>query len=93
MTGCVRANRLPKCVFASDSSLKKKGRGAFDYRTDRNKNITAVKWFDSTPVHILSSYSAVEPVDCVNRWSFTEKKYVTVQRPRLISLSNKYMGE
>jgi len=53
--------------------MKNNGRGSHDYLTDVNSNIIFLKWFDNKPVHLISSYVGVEPIDMVKRWSVKDK--------------------
>lgn len=92
MVGVVRSNRLLGCRFETDKSLKSRGRGSFDVRTETNKNITAVKWYDNKPVHVVSSFCSAEPVEEVRRWSARCKRYIDVSRPHIVGEYNKYMG-
>lgn len=90
--GCVRHNRLPGCRFEDDRTLKKRGRGSYDYRVEQTSNIIAVKWFDSKPIHMVSSFVGIEEVSQVERWSLKEKKTLAIPRPNIIAQYNKYMG-
>lgn len=91
-TGTVRINRMRGCKLKSDETLKNEGRGSYDFCTDKNRNIVAVKWFDNKPVHVASSYQDVAPVENVKRWSLTEKKYIDIPRPAIIKEYNLNMG-
>jgi len=65
--------------------MKKQGRGSTDFHTEENDNIIAVKWFDSEPVHIISSYAGINPIGSVRRWSLTEQRYVMIDQPRIVN--------
>lgn len=90
--GAVRANRLPGCVFIDDKTLKKQGRGAFDFRTEIGNNILAIKWFDNKPVHLVSSFLGPDPVNNVRRWSAEKRSYIDIPRPHIIEQYNQHMG-
>lgn len=90
--GCIRHNRLPGCKLEDDKAIKKRGRGSYDYRVETSTNIIAVKWFDSKPIHMVSSFIGVEELTHVERWSSKEKKMVSIPRPNIIGTYNKYMG-
>lgn len=90
-TGTVRSNRIPGCIMKADNILKKSGRGSFDYHTNQD-NIIAVKWFDNKPVHLLSTYKGIQPVEPIERWSVAEKGYIQVPRPDIIKEYNTNMG-
>ena len=51
-----------------------------------------VKWYDNKPVHLISSYSGVEPRDKWNRWSVASKQRVEIDRPPFVKDYNCYMG-
>ncbi|XP_049782512.1 piggyBac transposable element-derived protein 2-like [Schistocerca cancellata] len=54
--GTVRPTRLKGCNLKADSELKKQGRGSHDYRTETERNIIALKWYDNKSV-VLASYT------------------------------------
>lgn len=72
--------------------MKSKGRGSFDFRTETGNNIRAVKWYDNKPVHIISSFEGIEPINAVQRWSVKENRYIEVTRPYIVDCYNKNMG-
>lgn len=92
IVGAVRHNRLPGCRFEDDKVLKKKGRGAFDFKTEVQQNIFGVKWFDNKSVHMVSSYVGIDPMNNVQRWSTNERRYIEIPRPQIIAEYNQYMG-
>uniref|UniRef100_A0A4W4FR38 PiggyBac transposable element-derived protein domain-containing protein n=1 Tax=Electrophorus electricus TaxID=8005 RepID=A0A4W4FR38_ELEEL len=71
-------NRLASCQL-EDKSLAKKGRGSVDSRVEKEDNIVIVRWYDSKSVTMISSYSAIEPQDKVNRPHIV-KEYNTFMR-------------
>ncbi|CAH1958842.1 unnamed protein product [Acanthoscelides obtectus] len=91
-SGTVRIARLPGCQMKSDAELKKEGRGSFDFCTEKNENIFAVKWFDNKTVHVVSTYIGLQPIENVKRWSSSEKKFIDLPQPYAIQIYNKYMG-
>ncbi|XP_049809306.1 piggyBac transposable element-derived protein 2-like [Schistocerca nitens] len=54
--GTVRPTRLKGCTLKTDSELKKQGRGSYGYRTETERNIIALKWYDNKSV-VLASYT------------------------------------
>ncbi|XP_049794400.1 piggyBac transposable element-derived protein 2-like [Schistocerca nitens] len=54
--GTVRPTRLQGCNIKADGELKKQGRGSYDYRTETERNIIALKWYDNKSVVLVSSY-------------------------------------
>lgn len=90
-TGTVRVNRIPGIDLKSDKDLKSQGRGAYDARISSD-GIAVVKWIDNKPIHMISSYCGVDPIDKVKRWSGSEKRYIEVQRPNIVGQYNQHMG-
>ncbi|XP_049947093.1 piggyBac transposable element-derived protein 3-like [Schistocerca serialis cubense] len=72
--------------------MKKKQRGAYDYRFDKNMEVMIVMWKDNNCVKLLSNHEIVYPVSQVKRWSKAENKKVQVPQPRMISEYNNHMG-
>lgn len=60
--------------------------------TVQNKNIVAVLWKDNKLVTLLSTFSGMNPISEVKRFSKKEKKSVLVPSPYVISVYNKHMG-
>ncbi|XP_049786255.1 piggyBac transposable element-derived protein 2-like [Schistocerca cancellata] len=82
--GTVRSTRLQGCNLKADSELKKQRRGSYDYRTETERNIIALKWYYNKFVVLASSYKGVSPVERVKRWSVGERKYIDVPRPDIV---------
>lgn len=80
------------CILKSDNTLKREGRGSYDYRTDVQNNVLIIKWFDNKCVHIITTYKHVEPVEKIKRWSTKDKKFIDVDRPAPIAEYNTHMG-
>ncbi|KAK2702884.1 hypothetical protein QYM36_018532 [Artemia franciscana] len=90
--GTIRSNRMRGAVLDTNAYMKKKGRGSVDFRFERHSEVSVVKWYDNKPVHLASSYCAVTPIDKCQRWDGTTRKYVEVDRPRIVPDYNKSMG-
>ena len=90
--GTVRSPRLPGCNLLGEKELKKKDRGTFDTKVERDANIVAVRWYDTRSVILLSTYAGPEPVDTVERRGKTKKEKVVVKRPFIVAQYNKFMG-
>ena len=88
----IRPNRLKGCTLASDNELKRQGRGSLDSKWEKNEHITVVKWYDSKPVHLISSYCSTEPKDKCKRWSVADKQRIDVERPYIVKEYNQHMG-
>ncbi|KAK2708745.1 piggyBac transposable element-derived protein 3-like [Artemia franciscana] len=88
----VRANRLKGCALESDSKLKSRGRGSYDWRVETQSNAIVVKWYDNKPVHLISTYAALDPEDTCRRWDGKRKEYADVKRPYCVKEYNRFMG-
>ena len=90
--GTIRPNRLKDCKLLTYQELKNKSRGACDFKVDQEHGVIIVKWYDNKPVHLISSYSGVEPRDKCNRWSVASKQRVEIDRPNIVKKYNRYMS-
>ncbi|KAG5889066.1 hypothetical protein JTB14_020417 [Gonioctena quinquepunctata] len=77
LTGTIMAKRIPKkAEFLTDTSLKKSSRGSHDQLVRKDGNMNLIKWFNSKPVHLASSWSGVDPVGLCRRWSKVDSKCI-----------------
>ena len=90
-TGTVRNNRVEKAPLESDNVLRKKKRGAYDFRSDDKGNIVC-KWHDNSVATVASTAASVRPLTMVNRHSHVQKKKIQDQQPNMIKVYNMYMG-
>ncbi|KAL7405160.1 hypothetical protein ABVT39_024706 [Epinephelus coioides] len=88
--GTVRSNRIGGVTLMEDKELKKKGRGAFDYRSA--EGVIAVKWYDNKCVTLLSNACGIMPLSTVKRWSKDEKAKIDIPCPSLIPAYNEHTG-
>ena len=88
--GTVRETRCGGARLLSDTDLKKKGRGQYDFSS--SENIIAVKWHDNKCVTLLSNAVGVEPVGSVKRFDVQAKCKVEVPCPSIVLAYNKHMG-
>ena len=91
-TGKCKNFKTSSCSLKTDDGLKKLGRGADDYRTEAETNVTALKWYDNKPVYVVSTYKGRHPVETVKHQSVAEKRYVEVPRPAMVKEYNCHMG-
>ena len=61
--GTIGNNRIEHCPLAREIELKKKGRGAKDYRIDCTNDVSLVRWFDNKAVTLASSLPGLEKED------------------------------
>ncbi|XP_049799919.1 piggyBac transposable element-derived protein 3-like [Schistocerca nitens] len=92
--GTVRPNRLKGCMFTSDKVMKNKGRGSYEEHLSKIDGITlsAVKWYDNKPVHLLSTFAGAHPTSTVERWDRTKKEKINVECPSIVHYYNQCMG-
>nr|CAH7753302.1 unnamed protein product [Callosobruchus chinensis] len=72
-TGTIRENRILNCPLTNSSLMKKKERGSFDYRLDKDTGIVVCRWHDNSVVTVASNFTRVFPVNSVKRYSQKEK--------------------
>ena len=90
--GTIRPIHLGDCACISNPSLKKKGRGEFDYKLNTDTGLLVAKWFDNMIVHVASNCAEINPVGPVKRWSKTAKLHQDISCPNMIMEYNKGMG-
>ena len=91
-TATLRGNRARGCPLLCMKDIKKKGRGAFDFRTDTDNSILICEWFDNKIVCVTSNVHSVEPTHKVKRWDGKAKKHIEIPCPQLIKSYNQNMG-
>ena len=91
-TGTVRKQRFISNQLEDSKSIKRKERGAYDYRFDRKNETLAVKWNDHSVVTLATNFQSVEPLLTAKRFSRSECKVVNVVKPNLIAAYNANMG-
>ena len=89
----MRADRMRNCPLSKERDLKKKGRGSFDFRCDKDKDVLLCRWFDNKVMAVASNVHSVEPTHHVKRYDGKEKKHIEVECPALIKEYNKKMGD
>ena len=91
-TGTIRQNRLQNTGLKEERELKKEKRGAMDSKIDSNTDIAIVRWYDNTKVDLISSLSAVDPIENTKRYDKKQKKIVEVPCPNVVKTYNANMG-
>lgn len=91
-TCTMRANRSRKCPLLCLKDLKKKGRGAYDFRSVPGESILLCEWFDNKIVLVASNIHGVEPHHQVRRYDRKNRQYINVMCPGLIKHYNANMG-
>lgn len=90
--GTFRSNRIAGCPLDSDKVLMKRQRGSYVYKADKGKGIILVKWLDNKCALLGSTFTGIEPVTWLKRYSKSDKKKVAVPCPSIIRQYNKHMG-
>jgi hypothetical protein len=92
--GTIRSNRLRQLSseFEDDKSLKKRGRGAFDWRCDHQNLLTVVKWQDKSAITVASNFLPVELGTPAERFNVTKREYEAIPRPLAIEVYNQVMN-
>ena len=80
--------RMKRCHVMAEKDLKKKGRGAYDYRLDESTHTIAVCWFDNKVVNFVSSYANVEPVETLRRYNGFLPLHVNVLQSYIVQVYN-----
>jgi hypothetical protein len=91
-TGNIRENRTGKCPLINSTDMKKRPRGAFDSKVDKDLNIMMCKWNDNSVVTIASNSCSIEPIRQVKRYSRKEKKNVYIDQRKIIKIYNANVG-
>ncbi|GBP73832.1 PiggyBac transposable element-derived protein 3 [Eumeta japonica] len=91
-TGTVRENRTSSCPLITSKLLKKKERGAVDYRTTHDNTFIIAKWHDNNIFSIASNAVGINPKQSAKRFSQSEKRNIVIEEPHMVSIYNKYMG-
>ncbi|XP_047141142.1 piggyBac transposable element-derived protein 3-like [Hydra vulgaris] len=90
----IRKDRLKDASkkLLNEKDFKKAGRGSTDCIVDVNSGICIVRWYDNNIVQLISNYVGNEPGTPANRWSKKDKKFVTIDQPKIVEIYNAHMG-
>lgn len=86
-----RVDRFAKPPFSD--KLKNIPRGAMQEVVSCDRDVVMVRWMDTKAVNMVSNFVGIGDVDVAKRWEKREGKYINVERPEIIKLYNKSMGE
>lgn len=92
IVGTARTNRIEKCPIQSAKDLKKKERGCYDYKYDRERGVLVTSWNDNSVVTLVSNCAGNQPLQKAKRWSAAEKRKVEIDQPKLVAEYNANMG-
>ena len=91
-TGTVRVNRVENAPLKSVKKMEKLERGSTDVVTEKNANITFVRWKDNKVVTIASTSHGEKPLKKVQRYCRSAHKRIDINQPHSIYKYNQGMG-
>lgn len=91
-TGTIRTNRVENAPLTHVKEIQKLPRGSFEQVTEKDSNVTLVRYHDNNVVTVTSTAYGAEPVTKVRRWSAAERKHISVNQPSCVVMYNQYMG-
>ena len=68
VTGSIRINSVEKAPLRRIKEMEKLERGAFNVVTDKNSNLTFVRWKDNKEVTVASKFVAKMPLRKAHRY-------------------------
>ena len=80
------------CPLLTEKEMTSGSRGGIDFKISAEKDICVSRWLDNGVVTLASTFTGVEPIDQVRRWSESAKKHIMIDRPHSIAVYNNYMG-
>lgn len=91
-TGTIRADRVEQAPLPDISEIKKQPRGTFEQVTDKDNDITLVRYMDNSVFTMASTVTGVQPMGKAKRWSSSQKKHILVPQPNCVTWYNLNMG-
>ena len=91
-TGTIRADRCGGAPLKSMKEHASMDRGDASVATHQGMGLSASRWSDNSVVTVMSNTYGHEPTTSVERWSASENRKVTIQRPASITHYNQHMG-
>ena len=90
-TGTARINRLEYAPLRPIKEMEKLERGASDVVTDKNSNLTLVRWKDNKLVTVASTFVGKMPLRKDHRYVKAQNGRTEIDKPQSIFLYNKGM--
>lgn len=89
--GTVRMPWLHGIQGKDDKSLMRKGKGSHEEMVSSNtgKEVTYVKWYDNSVMHMVSIFAKAIPVSMVSRYDCKTSKKIEVPCPDIIKCYNR----
>ena len=91
-TGTVRINCVENAPLRPIKEMEKLERGASDVVTDKNSNLTLVRWKDNKVVTVASTFVGKMPLRKAHRYVKAQNGRAEIDQPQSIFLYNKGMG-
>ena len=91
-TGTVRINRVENAPLRPLKEMKKLEKGASDVVTDKNSNLTLVRWKDNKVVTVASTFVGKMPLRKAHRYVKAQNGRTAIDQSQSIFLYNKGMG-
>ena len=92
LTGTMRSNRVEDCPLTKVDEFKKRPRGTFEHRFEKNIGCVIARWRDNNIVTVGSTVHPVKPLVKATRYSRAERKRVQIDLPSLVQRYNESMG-
>ena len=91
-TGTVGINRVESARLRPIKKMEKLERGASDVATDKNRNLTLVRWRGNKVVTVASTFVGKMPLRKTHRYVKAQYGRAETDQPQSIFLYNKGMG-
>ena len=91
-TGIVRIICVENASLRTIKEMEKLERGASDVVTDKNSNLTLVRWKDNKVVTVASTFVGKMPLRKAHRYVKAQNGRAEIDQPQSIFLYNKGMG-
>ena len=92
VTGTVRINRVKNAPLRPIKEIEKSERGASDVVTEKNSNLTLVRWKDNKVATVASTFVGKVPLRKAHRYAKAENGRAEIDQPQSIFLCNIGMG-
>ena len=92
-TATIQIRRIKNDNFDKNSKeFKKSIRGTYEELFSYDSRLCLVRWMDSKPVHLISTFLSCEPIGLINRWVKKESIRTDIDCPNIVKGYNKHMG-
>ena len=84
--GTISPNRFQNYPLNATKDLEQEGRGAMDYRTNKNTGIIITKWVENKILYLTSNYVGIKPITSVHRWRKIDICCIQVLCPQIVGI-------